>query len=414
MNKKHSGFINITLAILAVLILGGAGYYFYQKSPPLPQNPAPTPQPQAVQTPPPSPNPAANETAGWKTYTNTQYGFSLQYPSDKVRVIEANNNSNNEIVYFGLTSHEVYHNPWLNELTVSVNTAKDCSGYEKHDSGYEFIKHVQLGTEVFAQTDVSIDYHGMNSRGSYVLAYCLKKNGTMYEIRDRSGGKDPTVQQVLQTFKLVPASNNSISVPGMTKYTDSDFGFSFWYPSMWQVNETKVPDANMYVGGTITKEFEVGPPNKSPFDKGVVIREYNSADRTITDPPSCGAMGNCAGALRYYFDVDAHTWMMQYPNGYSGEGGSAAPGTTQTANVSTNSMGGLHMLSGNRHDTIVPLSAKNFVVLVNNTTESVGGPDMQDFLAKTIVATDPSVATPISIAEQIKIIQAEKDAYTAN
>ena len=32
-------------------------------------------------------------------------------------------------------------------------------------------------------------------------------------------------------------------------------------------------------------------------------------------------------------------------------------------------------------------------------------------LLRTIVATDPSVATPVSAAEQIKTIQAEKDAY---
>ena len=32
-------------------------------------------------------------------------------------------------------------------------------------------------------------------------------------------------------------------------------------------------------------------------------------------------------------------------------------------------------------------------------------------LVRTIVATDPSVATPVSAAEQIKTIQAEKDAY---
>jgi hypothetical protein len=31
-------------------------------------------------------NPSPNQTAGWKTYTNTQYGFSVQYPSDFANV----------------------------------------------------------------------------------------------------------------------------------------------------------------------------------------------------------------------------------------------------------------------------------------------------------------------------------------
>ncbi len=187
-----------------------------------PSNPPPNTvsnQPQKQ----PTPAPAPTATTGWKTYTNTQYGFSLQYPADKVRAVEASANSNNEVAYFGLTSHEAYANGWLNEITVSI-FAGDCSGYETKGSGYEFIKKIQLGTETFDQANVSVDYNGMNSSGSYVFAYCLAKNGTVYEIRDRTGGSNSTIVQVLHTFKLITASNGSIPVPGMSKYTDSDFG----------------------------------------------------------------------------------------------------------------------------------------------------------------------------------------------
>jgi hypothetical protein len=59
-------------------------------------------------------------------------------------------------------------------------------------------------------------------------------------------------------------------------------------------------------------------------------------------------------------------------------------------------------------DTIIPLSASHFLVI---STDDVGGYTNQKYLVNTIVATDPSVATPVSQAEQIKTIQAEKTAY---
>jgi hypothetical protein len=217
---------------------------------------------------------------------------------------------------------------------------------------------------------------------------------------------------VLGTVTItVVSTSSSISVPGMNEYTDSDFGFSFWYPNGWEVEQTAISNPGVYVGGTVIKEFTVGAPDKTPFDPGVVISEYSSPGATITDPLSCGAMGNCGATTRYYFDIGTHTWMVQYPDGYSGEGGSAIPGTTKAADISANTMGGLHMLSGSSGDTIVPLSAQNFLVVSNAQSQSVSVPDNQDYLVQTVVATDPSVATPESIAQQTAAIQAEQSAY---
>lgn len=73
------------------------------------------------------------------------------------------------------------------------------------------------------------------------------------------------------------------------------------------------------------------------------------------------------------------------------------------------------MLNGNIRfglGTVIPLSAHNFL-MVDAAPAGIGGGAFgtQNYLAKTILATDPSVATPVSVAEQIKAIQVEKDAY---
>ena len=188
------------------------------------------------------------------------------------------------------------------------------------------------------------------------------------------------------------------AVPGMTDYTDSNLGFMFWYPSSWQVMQVPVQNPNEYSGGTIVKQFVVSVPNKTPFNPGVMISEYSSSARTITDSGQCGAMGNCSTTTRYYFDTGTHTWMVEYS------------GATKAADISANTMGGLHMLSAGT-DTIIPLSAENFLVVSNDQSESVAVTDSQNYLANTIVATDPSVGTPLSAVQIIQTIQAEAKAY---
>ena len=78
-------------------------------------------------------------------------------------------------------------------------------------------------------------------------------------------------------------------------------------------------------------------------------------------------------------------------------------------------MGGLHMFYASAGhcdlETIIPLSAKNFLIVTGSQGPGCDthGPQAvsAEFLAKTIVATDPSVATPVSTVEQKKIIQLE-------
>ncbi|MDO8492870.1 MAG: hypothetical protein Q7S34_04480, partial [bacterium] len=123
-------------------------------------------------------------------------------------------------------------------------------------------------------------------------------------------------------------------------------------------------------------------------------------------------MGNCTDTVRYYFDTLAHTWMLERPDGIHSLDGTRTTVPVAPANVSNNTMGGLHMFHGGTHgseDTIIPLSAQNFLILSRNYTTSSAY--YQDPIAKTIVATDSTVAPRASTNEQIATIQAEAKAY---
>lgn len=187
----------------------------------------------------------------------------------------------------------------------------------------------------------------------------------------------------------------TISVPGMSQYVDVSFGFSFWYPSAWPIKITVPTDANIkaFPGGTVRKWITVGAPG------AVTIAEVYSATATIEDTGGAGPIG----PIKYWFDSNAHAWMTtNNESGLNPSFSGQAP-----ADVSHNTMGGLHMLAGtSRFDSsIIPLSAQNFL-FVND-----GGGANAIFLAKTVVATDPAVATPVSAAEQQTAIEAEAKAY---
>ncbi|MCE9541180.1 hypothetical protein K8R03_01320 [Candidatus Kaiserbacteria bacterium] len=225
------------------------------------------------------------------------------------------------------------------------------------------------------------------------------------------------VQQVINPLPVQPAQQanppvtdiGGISVSGMSKYTDSDFGFSFWYPSGWTVNSPKGEESG--IGGnledcTLKKSLSI---HGTQISNGVSIGEYHCPNLSMTLRGANGT--NPVGMdVKYYFDRTAHTWMVSDlsdpPNG--------SPRTTAPVDVSNNTMGGLHIFAGAARfgaDVVIPLSARNFLIV---STNDGGGYVDERLFAKTIVALDPAVATPVSDSEQTATIQAEAAAYGVN
>ncbi|MDP3882772.1 MAG: hypothetical protein Q8Q48_01820 [Candidatus Staskawiczbacteria bacterium] len=79
---NQKGFIlPIIIAVVVVALLGGAGYFAWQNYS-APEVVAPTEN-------------TADQTAGWQTYTNTEYGFEIKYPNDfYTNPIDANYDQN--------------------------------------------------------------------------------------------------------------------------------------------------------------------------------------------------------------------------------------------------------------------------------------------------------------------------------
>ena len=153
-----------------------------------------------------------------------------------------------------------------------------------------------------------------------------------------------------------PTTTN-VSVPGMSKYTDPDFSFSFWYPSGWQVTKGK-SGSGSFSDSSIRV---VAPPFNSLATVDINLTEHaGSANYAYQPISSASSMGGIT--------IEAYQ-AQPLPDWFSMSWGSP-----------------LKSLDISGRGNILPL-------------------------LRTVVATDPSVATPVSVAEQTKTIQAEKDAY---
>jgi hypothetical protein len=210
------------------------------------------------------------------------------------------------------------------------------------------------------------------------------------EVQNQTQAESTSTQQQSSTAPSATSQTNLISVPGMSQYTDADFGFSFWYPSEWEVREFNTPHPGVQTDG-FKKELAIGPANHGGADY-VYIDEITPADGKISD------VSDGPGCTQYVYNsanawIQIDCWKQPYTN--------------TRADVSNLTMGGLPIFQGTA--AIVPITTQRFVVVNYGTqlTRSVDATFLQ-VLARTFVG---SGSTQVNVTEQVKTIQAEKDAY---
>jgi len=211
-SKRQLGFaLPVVIIIVALLIAAGGGYYAYktiqtqkeegkdvkEAKPELTPSPELTPTPQETEQP-------ADETANWKTYTNSEAGFSFKYPED-VSLIE------NEIVRLSLwgptqkPQTEFYDgislqfelpfelgNTPLENYVQSVIEAEIVEGISELIKDKE--KIVIAGLEGYTFT--------IRGLGEFQYIY-LQSSDSVYAIEITNATRDPAGQGFLQTVDLI-------------------------------------------------------------------------------------------------------------------------------------------------------------------------------------------------------------------
>ncbi|MEI7463402.1 MAG: Ser-Thr-rich GPI-anchored membrane family protein [Candidatus Taylorbacteria bacterium] len=145
--------------------------------------------------------------SSWQTYSNPQYGFSIQYPSN-TQVNDTDISGGRNISFTtsqGIVMVEVVTQAWNNGTLSSPPNCNDTAGGQDRTN-------TSINGINFLTFSMSKEMSGMNSNVS-ATEYCAIQNGTAYKVITRvnytagtSNGlgldKNATLNQMISTFKI--------------------------------------------------------------------------------------------------------------------------------------------------------------------------------------------------------------------
>ncbi|MFA6190352.1 MAG: hypothetical protein WC711_02440 [Candidatus Staskawiczbacteria bacterium] len=177
------GFVIITIFI--VIIFGGvfAWQYFFVKVPAVVEAPQ-----------------VQNETAGWKTYTDVQYGYEIKYPTDWKKIGEYSSwaspiqeNVSIDVVAYSNEAGGVITNgcPGLGGTGIYSTILG-----RKEINGLKFCRYIEISPDMGGEKDQSVNYFTFNNDYRYLI-----RLSTMITDGDLSYESD-IFDKMLSTFKF--------------------------------------------------------------------------------------------------------------------------------------------------------------------------------------------------------------------
>lgn len=214
--SKSNRFLVLTLSLLTLILLASTGYLAYQNM----QLKKQIAQPSASPSPTSTPDPTAN----WKTYTNHEYGYSVEYPSDW-KVSEAKPPNTPDWPYDILQENQLHEvkfleekiDTWPGSFVILVNKNPENFDTKSWASNY-FVPLISDPTVNLAepQGEISINNHtaykfSVFEFDGYRTEIGLVKNGNIYMFTFTDDTpNDPNLEehkeiynQILSTFKFL-------------------------------------------------------------------------------------------------------------------------------------------------------------------------------------------------------------------
>lgn len=186
---------NIFIVILGIIVLIG-GYFYFSRKPAY----APTE------------NTNQNQTADWKTYTNTQYGIELKYPNNwEIDVADTNKGQADSFLDVHLTNYKVE-----NRADCSKSIGMEIQAFHLIEGSFDTFVKSQVNTGgmgpsgnltpiiIGDHTAYKIDESGWDG-GCGGPGYFIKASSTKYMYIFSGRGKETDqkiIDQILATFKF--------------------------------------------------------------------------------------------------------------------------------------------------------------------------------------------------------------------
>lgn len=177
----------LRISLIAVVVLAGAAYGWMKL------NPA-TPVAELTRTPSASVTATPDPTAGWKTYTNTQYGFEVKYPADWKEIVGTASQATLSKVSLVKPAGPSEEFPDTLDISVLSLTVERLFS-EAHPS-YRNIESVQFAG-ISAQKFNNAPLEPMGRADHTLIA--VPRNGSLILLDYQT---DADVDQILSTFKF--------------------------------------------------------------------------------------------------------------------------------------------------------------------------------------------------------------------
>jgi hypothetical protein len=225
---------------------------------------------------------SGNLAPDWKTYTNSQYGFSINYPQKYVFAKPVT--SPGDVVQW-FDSSKVFTNPEAkNLINISILSANGEPSFTDYISKYPILngntdrpfqftprvigsnKFYYTQTERFEGT-LSYDYYLL--RGNALYRFSSVSQGVAWTDPDLDTENDSThatLKEMLATLKFIPATAN-LGVSNWNTYVNPEYGFQIKYPQGSQINDMDITEGRRVAfampDGKYNSEMIIDLANKS-------------------------------------------------------------------------------------------------------------------------------------------------------
>jgi hypothetical protein len=216
--KGISTLIGILIIVVASVILFG-GVFAYQYFATKNNDQLQVQSQQQVTNQQTNNNQPTNQIAGWKTYTNTQYGFEIKYPDGWDNKI----GGQGKMGEFSL-------------LSLDIN--KNSSDFNLNRTPYVRLvvenENFRLGTRDWKKFELgqirgNISY----SATVYEIVFVSSQGQNFYITTKNNPETDNITKQILSTFKFTTPIDQTA---GWKTYTNTQYGYEIKYPKDWSIS----------------------------------------------------------------------------------------------------------------------------------------------------------------------------------
>lgn len=215
MKTTQKGFIVPLLLIIVAILLAGGGAYFYtqtkSENPPVVEDvglPQATSTTQTTSQTAPVAQTSNSQTIDWKTYTNTQYGFQLDYINGTKLPDHMYGPDDNAIRFQPVGAKENATDSYvINVMTGGGQDYCNVRSVRPVAGGIPTSTQVVINKATFTKQDVIQDLPNSNIR---FTEYCTQsKFGMIYLISmvppvNTDVSDDPILNRVISSFKINP------------------------------------------------------------------------------------------------------------------------------------------------------------------------------------------------------------------